>query len=138
MRKFTKRGLTTKGFTKGVVLSLLLSLGASSGSNLYANTLTEIQTNKDAITYSCSLYAQFLDKINLTTIEVLNDYENKKLTALDGYYLSEQLVKEINSVSNSLCDNTNKTDIKVIEVSELLKDTLDDLSKSFLVKALKR
>ena len=137
MRKFTKRG-STKGFTKGVVLSLLISLGASTGSNLYANTLTEIQANKETITHSCSLYAQFLDKINLTTIDVLNDYENKKLTALDGYYLSEQLVKEINSVSTSLCDSTNKTDIKVIEVSELLKDTLDDLSKSFLVKALKR
>ena len=142
MRKITKRGFTTKGFIKGAILSLLLSSGVSSGTNLYADTLpnaqTKVQENKDTISKSCALYAKFLTKINISTLDLIHKYENKELTALEGYYVSELLNKEINSVeANKLCNLNNTVDKSIIESGDFLKESLKKINDNLLFKVIK-
>ena len=141
MRKITKRGFTTKGFIKGAMLSLLLSSGISSGTTLYADTLPKVQTNKDnkgTISKSCALYAKFLTKINISTLELIHKYENKELTALEGYYVSELLNKELNSVEvTKLCNLNNKVDKSIIESGDFLKESLTKINDNLLFRVIK-
>ena len=142
MRKITKRGFTTKGFIKGAMLSLLLSSGVSSGTSLYADTLPKVQDkvqgNKDTISKSCALYAKFLTKINTSTLDLIHKYENKELTALEGYYVSELLNKELNSVeANKLCNLNNKVDKSIIESGDFLKESLTKINDNLLFRVIK-
>jgi len=143
MRKITKRCFTTKGFTtKGFIKGAMLSLLLSSGTTLYADTLpkvqTKAQTNKDTISKSCALYAKFLTKINISTLDLIHKYENKELTALEGYYVSELLNKELNSVeANKLCNLNNKVDKSIIESGDFLKESLTKINDNLLFRVIK-